>query len=154
MRTLAPQLGFSVLTNLMTDSNRRVRDAAACALLYVENSSKGVNIIRQALSSSKSEVREAALLAFAENGPVLPSAYPAIVKCAEDPDPEIRRRAAIALATYNAFGLGDKNLRGIVAPALAKLLHDCDSNVVYAASNLLQFSNPGQKFLSEAQDQK
>jgi len=140
LRALAPSLGVAGLTNLMIDPNRTVRDAAARSLLYVEyprGGLKGARAILEALDSDRAEIREAALAGFVENGPVLQEAYPVIVKWADDPSPEIRKRVAVALAWYPT-GLQTADLRAFVEPALAKLLNDPDPAVRQSVASVLR----------------
>jgi hypothetical protein len=140
LEALAPSLGVSGLTSLMTDPNRAVRDAAARSLLYVEyprGGLKGAKAVLKALSSDRSEIREAALAGFVENGPVLQEAYPVIVKWADDPNPEIRKRVAVALAWY-PLALQTEEIRVFVEPALAKLLNDPDPAVRQSVASVLR----------------
>jgi len=153
LQALAPSLGVSGLTNLMTDPTRAVRDAAARSLLYVaypRAGLEGAKAVLKALSSDRAEIREAALAGFVENGPVLQEAYPVIVKWADDPNPEIRRRVAVALALYS-FALETEDIRVFVEPALMKLLKDPDPAVRQSAASVLRHYYRGQMLLKKVQ---
>jgi vesicle coat complex subunit len=83
---------------------------------------------------------------------VVQEAYPVIVKSADDPNPEIRKRVAVALATYQT-GFQTADLQALVEPALTKLLNDPDPAVSQSAVSMLRqnYSYRGQMLLKKVE---
>jgi HEAT repeat protein len=85
-----PELGKA-----LADGDARVAEAAAEALLNIGG--PAVSTLVELLASPQPTTRKLALAALAKLGPAASAAEPAIKKCLQDSDGEVRQLAAIAL---------------------------------------------------------
>lgn len=90
----------SELGKALSDSDPRVAEAAAEALLNI--GAPAVATLVEQLASPQATTRKLALAALAKLGPTARAAAPAIEKCLQDSDGEVRQLAKIAL--QNASG--------------------------------------------------
>lgn len=85
----APQIAAA-----LADSDERIRDAAAATL--IDLGAPAVEPLASQLTSTNLDARKFALACLAKIGPPAKSSLPAIEKCKQDPDAEVRKLAAAA----------------------------------------------------------
>jgi hypothetical protein len=83
------------LANALGDSDGNVAEAAAEALIRI--GAAAVHPLAGQLSSSSTSGRKLALACLAKLGPVAKAAIPAVEKCRQDTDPQVRQLAEAAL---------------------------------------------------------
>ena len=86
--------GARELAAALADTDDRIRDAAAATL--IEIGAPAAEPLAAQLASPSVQARKYSLACLAKIGPAAKSALPAIEKCKQDPDPEVRKLAEAA----------------------------------------------------------
>jgi HEAT repeat protein len=119
--SLASDLGVATLTNLLTDPNRHVSQAAGYALARMGQREGGPYPLIAALTNKCTHVRDAAARGLAETGLLTYEAFPGLLACLADPDAELRAVAANTLGLYCDVYCQKRELDGVVSGLLRAL---------------------------------
>ena len=138
LRALAQPLGLTALTNLLYDPNLHVQEAAAEALVD-GFTIEGVEVLMDALGSESAQVRLAALHGLPGAGHI-PQKIAPLIQCLEDPNPQVRLRAASCLRQFGPV-YRDLKIPGLIE-GLEKAAADVDPAVRAAAQKALAGIRP------------